>query len=374
MRTETHTLPSATPGTRQELISLHYGQPGTGPKVYLQAALHADEVPGMLVAYHLRQRLAALEAEGRVTGEIVLVPAANPLGLAQWLLRAPQGRFDAVSGENFNRQFADLAPTVVARCGPELGGDAAANQARVRAALREAAGALNAVTPLEVLRRTLLTLAIDADVVLDLHCDGEALLHLYTTPGTWAAEGELLARCIGSEVALLAEHSGGEPFDEACSMVWPDIAARLPAGVPLPNGCMAATIELRGEHDVDHALARRDAEALLVYLHHRGALKLDPAPALPDLKRPPTPLAGSIPMHAPHGGVLAFLRDIGSQVQAGDVVAEVIDPLNGLATPIAAPVAGLFFARDCKRFAHAGMALGKVAGTQALREGALLSA
>ena len=35
----------------------------------------------MLVAQHLRRRLLALEAEGRVLGEVVLVPAANPIGL-----------------------------------------------------------------------------------------------------------------------------------------------------------------------------------------------------------------------------------------------------------------------------------------------------
>lgn len=121
MRTESHALLPATPGTRHELVSLHYGQPGAGPKVYLQGSLHADEVPGMLVAHHLRQRLVALEAEGRVSGEIVLVPAANPLGLSQWLLRAPQGRFDWATGENFNRQFADLSAAVVERCGAELG-------------------------------------------------------------------------------------------------------------------------------------------------------------------------------------------------------------------------------------------------------------
>jgi predicted deacylase len=374
MRTDTHALLPATPGARHELVSLHYGRPGAGPKVYLQASLHADEVPGMLVAHHLRQRLAALDAEGRITGEVVLVPAANPLGLSQWLLRAPQGRFDWATGENFNRQFADLSGAAVERCMGQLGADPAANQARVRAALREAAAALPAVTPLDSLRKTLLGLAIDAHVVLDLHCDGQALLHLYTTPATWAGEGELLARCLGSEVALLADRSGGDPFDEACSMVWPDIAARLPTGVPLPPGCMAATIELRGEHDVDHALARRDAEALLTYLHHRGALRLDPAPALPALKRAPTPLAGSMPMHAPHGGVLVFLRDIGDEVKAGDALAEVIDPITGVATPVNTPVDGLFFARDCKRFATAGMAIGKVAGTQALRDGALLSA
>lgn len=35
-------------------------------QVYIQASLHADELPGMLVAWHLKQRLAELEAAGRL--------------------------------------------------------------------------------------------------------------------------------------------------------------------------------------------------------------------------------------------------------------------------------------------------------------------
>ena len=34
-------------------------------------------------------------------------------------------------------------------------------------------------TELKSMRKTLLTLAHDADIVLDLHCDGEAAMHLY---------------------------------------------------------------------------------------------------------------------------------------------------------------------------------------------------
>ncbi|MFO1340920.1 MAG: succinylglutamate desuccinylase/aspartoacylase family protein [Burkholderiaceae bacterium] len=377
MRTEHHALLPATPGARHELVSLHFGAshgtPGAGPKVLIQASLHADEVPGMLVAHHLRSRLAALDAAGQVSGEVVLVPAANPLGLGQWMLRSPQGRFDWASGENFNRQFADLTQAVLGRCADRLGADAAANVALVRAALRDAVAALPAATPLEHLRRTLLGLAIDADAVLDLHCDGQALLHLYTTHATWAPHGELLARCIGADVALLAGRSGGDPFDEACSMVWADLAERLGPARPLPPACMAATIELRGEHDVDHALASRDAEAILVYLHHRGAVRLDPPPPLPSSCCEPTPLAGSIPLHAPHGGVLVFVCDLGQRVRRGQPLAEVIDPITGVASVIAAPVDGLFFARECKRFAMAGMPIGKVAGHEALRHGALLS-
>jgi predicted deacylase len=48
------------------LSSFHYGSPGIGKKVYLQAAVHADELPAMLVAHVLRQELERLDAEGRI--------------------------------------------------------------------------------------------------------------------------------------------------------------------------------------------------------------------------------------------------------------------------------------------------------------------
>lgn len=369
MQTVVHPLQPAMPGTAHSLASLHFGRPGAGPKVFIQASLHADEAPGMLVAHHLRGRLAALEAAGRLRGEVVLVPAANPLGLGQWLLRGHVGRFDLASGENFNRGYKDLSDAAWAAVQGRLGDDAAANAALVRAALREAAAALPAPGLLESLRRTLYTLAIDADVVLDLHCDGEALLHFYTTPGCWP-QAEPLARCMGARVVLLAEHSGGDPFDEACSMPWPKLASR--SGKPLPQGCLAVTIELRGEADVDAALARDDAAAIERFLVHRGVVAGD-AGVLPPLACQPTPLAGSMPLYAPHGGVVVFHRRPGDEVQAGDLVAELLDPFQGEATPVTSPVAGLFFARENRRVAVAGMSIGKVAGAEARRSGDLLS-
>jgi predicted deacylase len=365
-----HPLLSATPGTKQELLSLHYGTPGAGPKVMVQASLHADEVPGMLVAHHLRQRLDALQAQGRISGEVVLVPMANPIGVGQWLLRGFQGRFDLASGENFNRHYADLTDAVARAVAGRLGDDEAANVALVRVALRDAVAALPVATALESLRKTLFGLAIDADIVLDLHCDGEALLHFYTTPGCWP-QAELLARCIGAEAALLATRSGGDPFDEACSMPWPQLADKL--GRPLPQACLAVTIELRGEGDVQHELAAQDAEGILHFLALRGVISGDVPPA-PPLRCQPTPLAGSIPLTVPSGGMVVFQRTPGAQVQAGELIAELIDPLTATTTPIRAPVDGLFFARDNRRFAVAGMSIGKVAGAEATRQGKLLSA
>src|SRR3546814_5615348 len=49
-------LLTASPGTSRELVVHRFGQAGARPKVYLQAALHADETPGLLVLHHLYGR------------------------------------------------------------------------------------------------------------------------------------------------------------------------------------------------------------------------------------------------------------------------------------------------------------------------------
>lgn len=78
-------LPPIAPGTRRELTVLRFGSPGARPKAYLQAGLHADELPGMLILAILAEMLAEAEARGEIGGdiggEIILVPVANPIGL-----------------------------------------------------------------------------------------------------------------------------------------------------------------------------------------------------------------------------------------------------------------------------------------------------
>ncbi|HEX5683742.1 MAG TPA: succinylglutamate desuccinylase/aspartoacylase family protein [Ideonella sp.] len=374
MQVRHHRLAPAAPGTTRELVSLHHGPTDRGRKAYLQASLHADEVPPMLVAQHLRLALRQLEAEGRLTGEVVLVPAANPIGLAQHPLSQPQGRFDLGSGENFNRHYADLSGTVAQALLGRLGNDAAANLQQARAALAEACAGLPATDELASLRKTLLGLAADADLVLDLHCDHEAVLHLYTTPEGWPTFAPLAQR-LGAPLALLASDSGDAPFDEACSTFWPRLAERLGMDADqLPGRCLAATVELRGEVDVCHRLAAQDAQALVDFLAMQGFVD---GPAPTESKHAPPlalPLAGSMPVRAPHAGVLVFLADCGERLAAGQPLAELIDPASGACTTLSSPVDGLLYARASRRFVRAGATLAKVAGREPLREGRLMSA
>jgi predicted deacylase len=154
--------------------------------VVIEASLHADEVPGLLVAHHLRLRLGELEALGALRGEVVLVVFANPIGLSQWVLASHEGRFELASGENFNRLYADLAPHAAAILEARLRSGTRVGVVEARAALRQACAELVVTTELQSLRRRLLGLAIDAEVVLDLRCEYEGVLDRVVEAGRGA--------------------------------------------------------------------------------------------------------------------------------------------------------------------------------------------
>ncbi|HZT55851.1 MAG TPA: succinylglutamate desuccinylase/aspartoacylase family protein [Burkholderiaceae bacterium] len=371
MQIRHHPLAGAPLGTQREIVSFHHGPQDTGRKVYVQASLHADELPGMLVAHHLRQRLLALEGAGRLRGEVVVVPVANPIGIGQTVLLANEGRFELGSGENFNRHYPALFEPVAARLEGRLGGDAGANAQLIRAALRASIAALPEDTELISQRKTLLGLACDAEVVLDLHCDAESLLHLYTGTALWP-QAEPLARLTGARASLLADESGDNPFDEACAQTWWQLEAHFRGRHPIPMGCLSVTLELRGETDVSHRMASADADALVAFLTHRGIVDGLP-PVLPPLREPATPLAGTDVLKAPVSGVVVYVRELGEVIRAGEVVFEIVEPISGVVHPVASRADGLFFARESQRYARAGRALAKVAGAVAVRSGKLSS-
>lgn len=356
-------LAHTRPGTRRVLPVHRFGRPGARPKVYIQAGLHADETPGLLVARHLIDRLAGLDADGAVRGEVVVVPVANPIGMDQHLLGVRVGRFELATGVNFNRDYPDLAPAVADAVRGRLGADVSGNVDLVRAALADAVAALPTRTEGDSLRKALLSLAVDADVVLDLHCDSDALMHLYTLPSLWDGFADLAAR-LGCAAVFLAEVSGGEPFDEACSGVWPRLRALLPAEVPLPDACAATTIELRGYYAVDDAQGAADAAAVLDHLRVRGVIAGEAPPAPPACA--PTPLAGLDRIDAPVAGVVLFHVGLGDHVAAGRTVAEVLDPFTGVRHPCVARTDGLVWTRQHTRQVNAGDKVVVVAGAAPL--------
>ncbi len=371
MRTLLHDLPAASAGTQRRVRSLHFGTGTSGRKAYLQAALHADEVPPMLVAQGLIERLTALEAAGAIPGEIVLVPMANPIGLAQDVQGSAFGRFDMGTGINFNRQFRHLTPALIPALEGRLGPDVAANTRAIRAACRSLLAAWQPTSEAEALKHLLQTLAADADLVLDLHCDNQAVMHVYTgTPQVQALQP--LAAYLGAQALLYAEVSGDDPFDETLSRVWWELAAHFRGRFPIdPHGCLAATVELRGETEVSQPLAAHDADALVAALCRLGHID-GTAPPVP-AGCPATPLEGVEPVTAPVSGIVVFAKAPGDWVEAGERVADIVCPLTDARTPLHALTTGRCFARSSRRFATRGMRLAKIAGPTPYRSGKLLS-
>jgi predicted deacylase len=367
-----HPLLSPSLGTQRTLTSFHFGPAQAPRKAYIQASLHADELPGMLVAHHLRELLESAEQRGDLLGKVVLVPMANPIGLSQTALHHQIGRFELASMENFNRNYPDFFALLKDELEPLLGPDSVANQHIIRAAMGRVLSAQTPTTELQSLRQALMQLSHDADLVLDLHCDCEAVVHLYVEQAI-LDRLEPLARYLGARAVLWANGSGGSiSFDEALSGPWWRLRDHFAGRVPVPLGCASTTVELRGQADVSDAQALQDALAICHYLQHEGLLA-GAAPAMPPALCEPTPLTGTEALHAPHPGVIAFACQPGDVVQPGQVLAHVVDPIANQRTSVSCGIAGVVYARQNLRWATAGFELCRVAGRVPVRSGNLLS-
>jgi predicted deacylase len=373
MHIQSTPLVSTFIGTRREFVSFHFGTPGKGEKIYIQASLHADEIPAMLTAWRLKQRLIELEKAGRILGEVILVPVANPIGLSQHVLGQFLGRFELNSGHNFNRSFPlPAAAALVERIGSQWTQDADSNTRLLRRAVCDMLADVKPKNEFESLRREMLIMAADADVILDLHCSLEATMHLYTSPASWPAV-EPLARYLGASGVLLCGDSGGQSFDEVHTQLWNDVRALLGEGTPLAAPNVALTVEHRGQRDVSYEFAEQDADAIVDYLTYRGVIEGE-ARELPPLNHPPTPLAGSEQFIAPASGVVVYRAQVGAHLKAGDPVFDIVDPITDEVTTLTTKNDGVFYMRRAIRFVIAGAPMGRVTGAVPFRTGVLIGA
>lgn len=370
MQTETAQLPSPSPGTARSLVRHVWRGAGQGPKVYLQGGLHADEMPGPLALWHLMELLDKAEAEGRICGDISVVPLANPIGLLQWLNDKPQGRVEMETMRNFNRGYPDLAALVGDGLEGQLGPDAAQNTATIRAAFGAALDRVAVQSELDALRVALMRWSHDADIVLDLHCDHVALMHFYASSARPEVT-EALGRATGAALALMEDSSGGNAFDEAHTAPWRALRARFGDRFPIADPTFSTTLEYRGQRDVSDDIARQDAANLMVFLSAVGAVTGEAAPAYP--AAPQLPLAGAGEAFAPQGGIVSWVQEPGAMVQMGDVLGHVSDPMTRQRMDILAPTSGLLFRRELWPFCLKGQSLAHVAGETVIRQGDLLS-
>jgi len=366
---EKRVLPVSNMGNERTLTLIRYGSGSAGKKAYLQAGLHADEAPGYLVMHHLINLLDTSDAERKIPGEILLIPVANPIGTGQWRDEVLRGRFDYFDNTNFNRKHLDITEKVAEKIQDALSDSPDQNKAIIRQAMADILGGLSPLDESAQLKHLLLSLSFDADIVLDLHCDYQAVTHVYMGSPLWPEASDLSAQ-VGAESTLLAKVSGANPYDEACSRIWWELAEKFPA-YPIPLACLAATIELKGISDVSHELASRDAENIFLFLQRRGLIS-GKAAELPPLRNDATPLRGMEHIKATVPGVVVYFKAPGDLLQKGDLIAEIVNPLeddpNRRITRIKSTIDGVLISINVDRFARPGRLLAKIAGKEPLTD------
>ena len=359
-----HALAGDSPGQTTELFWYTAGPEDAASRVHLQAALHADEQPGTMALHHLLPMLRDADAAGELNAHFTIFPSVNPLGLSNRSLGQHLGRYDIQTGINYNRRWPDLFPLVSEAVAGKLGTDPAANITVLRQAVLDWIDAQQGGTAIQRLRLLVLRSAVQCDIVLDLHCDDDSLMHIFTSPELMPGLQDL-ADWMGVAATLTAEDSGGGSFDEVLPSLYRKARLAYP-DCPVPNGAETATLEYRGRADSFDALGRHDAEGLFGFFAGRGLIAADAGEPLQQAPAP-TVFEATEVLKVDAPGLLAYRVELGEQVVKGQPVADLI-AMDGpdafmARTPILAGTDGFILSRITAKYVRRGSGIAKIVGT-----------
>ena len=333
---------------------------GTGPAVYIQAGIHGNEHPGILVAVKLIELIKGILSTHPLKGSITIVPLCNPIALSQTVQGEILGRFDIHTGKNFNRHFPDLSNKVIDKCHATRGEDI--DISTVRAVLKAMLDGHTLDDPSEQMKSDLFLLASQHDIVIDLHADNRSILHVYTPE-----HGEDITKILTAELecnlALTGTHDSTGGLDDALNYFWSTIQCEF----LLKTLPVAYTIELRGRYDISEKLTTQDATALFNFLCQTDVLD-DKVPAKQNAPAV-FPVSGIDSPKAPKSGVLKLHRKLGDQIVEGDLIAEIME-LNGAAgdptIELQSMTDGILFCHSFHGVVPQGQTVYKIAGAKQL--------
>ncbi|WP_028109585.1 succinylglutamate desuccinylase/aspartoacylase family protein [Ferrimonas futtsuensis] len=320
MTVTTHSLVVGQQATGTDITVpvIRFSGSGSGPSTYIQANVHGAEVQGNAVIHHLVQMLK----KHPPLGDVVLVPMANPLGINQKSGEFTLGRFDPVSGENWNRQYhfdpglvQHLAQTMTHASEQEL---AQAMREGIRAQLDAKLASPFGVKSGQHLALRLQQMALEADIVLDLHTGPISARHLYV-PQYARARAHLFN--IPLNILIPSDFDGA--MDEASFSPWWQLSeAMAKLGRELPVLVDAFTLELGSQEYLNVDDAYWDALGIARYLQHQGVLPQFDAP-LPQITQHACQLKDYRPVYSPCGGQIEYLASLGQTVEPGQPLARI---------------------------------------------------
>ncbi|SEK98459.1 hypothetical protein SAMN05216262_104166 [Colwellia chukchiensis] len=305
---------------------------GHGPSVYIQANMHGAEVQGNAVIFQLLEQLKHI----RLNGDITLVPYANPVGCNHKNGEYTLGRFDPITGVNWNRMYHYDDTNIAAFAKAHQTASVADIE---RAFKSEMIGQIEqklnhniyGLTTGQRIAYQLQRLAHQADIVLDLHTGPISSKHLYCPEYARAS-----AHYFDIEHVLFIPNGFDGALDEATFCPWWQLQlafAALGRDFPITRADTSQgkdliikesfTVELGSQEQIDLALALEDARGILSYLQYQGVMASDEFQPK-TMRRYSCMLKDYKALYSPMGGMVDYLAEFGKPLPAGQPLARIL--------------------------------------------------
>jgi hypothetical protein len=225
-----------------------------GKKVFIMANMHGAEVQSNLVAF----KLIEFFSQSEFTGEVIIVPTANPYGLNHKAGEYTQGRFDPFNGKNYNRNYFDLSLNEK-ELKDFLQKNENKDELEISLAFKKALDLKISCLEKQNKQRgldygdqlclKLQRLSFDADVLIDLHTASNAVNHLYAPIHTAGVVEQLQIENI-----IWTQNEFAGAMDEAHFVPWLNLWKVL-GQKELPN--LSFTVECGSQERVCEISAKK---------------------------------------------------------------------------------------------------------------------
>jgi predicted deacylase len=301
-----------------------------GPSVYIQANMHGAEVQGNAVIFQLLELLKNIE----LCGNITLVPYANPVGCNHKNGEYTLGRFDPITGVNWNRMYhfddSVIAPFAEQHLNqPDNIVNAAFSELLISQIDQKLDHNIYGLTTGQRIAYQLQRLAHQADIVLDLHTGPISSKHLYCPE--YAIES---AKYFDIPHTLIIPNGFDGALDEATFCPWWDLKLAFeklgrPFAISNETGTQTSlvkesfTVELGSQEQIDLDVAHEDAKSILSYLQYKGVIASEcfyPK----KMTRYRCQLEDYKALYSPMGGMVDYLAEFGKPLEAGQPLARIV--------------------------------------------------
>jgi len=297
------------------------------PSVYIQANMHGAEVQGNAVIFQLLELLKNCDIQANIT----LVPYANPVACNHKNGEYTLGRFDPITGVNWNRMYHFDESAVAPFAQQNIDAHEEDIQQRFQhLLLAQIEDKLDhniwGLTTGQCIAYQLQRMAHQSDLVLDLHTGPISSKHLYCPEYAQAS-----ASFFDIPHTILIPDDFDGAMDEATFCPWwrlQQAYKKLGRNFVMGEGIFAKesfTVELGSQEQIDLAVAHQDALGILSYLQYKGVIAKQEEGFTPqNITRYACYLKDYKALYAPMGGMVDYLAEFGEPLPAGKPLARIL--------------------------------------------------